>query len=107
MSWPEGLSIYTTASILIVVAFRGLLRNRWSIYIRSQLLLVGLTIALSFATEHRHFWLFPALTGVEVLGVPIENAVFTFATTNLILIQYLITKGLLGDPRSSGSAKQG
>ena len=80
--------MYCSVSIVVALVGRRIFRHRWIVYARVQLTLLGLSLALSFATENRHFWHFPVVIGFEILGVPIENLLFTFATINIILVQY-------------------
>lgn len=88
MTWTEFLVGYTIAVFTWLLFSRSLFAGAWLRVFRVLVFVTSVFFVANYIAEDRGFWHFSDTIGMEVLGIPIENTVFTLTTAVLILLLY-------------------
>ena len=88
MTWTEFLASYTAAVLACLLLGRSLFAGAWSRVCRVLVFVTSVFFVANYIAEDRGFWHFSDTIGITVLGIPIENTIFTLTTAVLILLLY-------------------
>lgn len=89
MTWPTFLTIYCIAVLAILFFSKKLFFGKWIRLARSVIFVVAVFFISNYIAEDRQYWFFTLTLGPNVLDIPIENMIFTGATTVLVVNLYL------------------
>lgn len=88
MTWPEFLTGFVAATVVVLWAVRKLFHGMWTRVGQTVLFIVAICFALDYPAETRSMWSFSRVSGIRLLDMPIENPIFIATCVVDILIVY-------------------
>lgn len=95
MNWTEFSFLYLAVNLAMLALVERFGAREWMPPLRTLLFASLVLLVFDALAEHRRFWWFPNLFGLQFFEVPVENVVITVGTVANSLILYLLFDGRL------------
>lgn len=95
MNWTEFSFVYLVANLAILAFVERSGAREWKPPLRALIFASLVLLVFDSLAEHRRFWWFPSLFGLQFFEVPVENIAITVGTVANSLILYLLFDGRL------------
>ena len=95
MSWTEFSFLYLLGNLAVLALVARYGSREWKPPLRALIFASLVLLVFDALAEHRRFWWFPNLLGIQFFEVPVENIAITAGTVANSLILYLFFDGRL------------